>query len=303
MSLGALALAAALGHLYLHLGLMLALYTVPVDRFAAGAGYRFWPAGWPARAETLLFAAAEFWALYFFVVTYPLGWVLPRRAVLPPQPEREDPRNVPVVLLHGYMMNRFCMAPLRLYLRLQGFRRLYSLNLRRLFGPIEGFAAQLRDALDEVEAENPGSGAVLVAHSMGGLVSVQALEDKINARRIRGVVAIGSPFGGTVLYGVAPGLCARQFRPNGPFLRRLARTLQDSARQRLVSIYSDGDRMILPPRSSNVAGALATERLRRLGHMSLLLSPQVFRFVRDHLLGRRGVSFEAGASDLQGAAG
>jgi pimeloyl-ACP methyl ester carboxylesterase len=293
MSLGTLCLALVLAHLYAHLGLMLALYVAPIGHIRAGEGYRLWPVGWAARVKALLGALYEIGVFYGFIVTYPLGWILPRRTVLSLHPEPDDPRNVPVVLLHGYMMNRCCMAPLRLYLRLQGFRRLYSLNLRRLHGSIETFAHQFRDALAGIDMENERRGAFVVAHSMGGLVASLALEDKATARRLRGIVALGSPFGGTVLHGLGLGVCARQIRPGGVFLRRLAGTLESIVRGRLVSIYTDGDRLVVPPWSSHVDGALSNERLHALGHLSLLLSPHVFRLVRDQLLARRGVRFEA----------
>lgn len=299
MSLGAVLLGVVLIHLYVHLGIILSLYLAPVEHFSSGREYQFWPTSRTGRMVTVSAALVEFWAFYFFALTYPLGWVMPRRLALRPQPEPDDKRNVPVLLLHGYMMNRFCMAPLRLWLRAQGFRRIESIGLRRLHGPIESFARQLRDVVMRWEAETPGVGVHVVAHSMGGLVAASLLEDKVAGRHIRGIVAIGSPFGGSVLHCVGLGICARQFRPGGSFLKRLSESLLAGGGKKLVSIYSESDRLVLPPSNSYVPTALANERLIGLGHMSLLLAPRVFKIVRDHLLGLRGVVFSEPAANSQ----
>jgi triacylglycerol lipase len=302
MSLPSLVLYVLLAHLYVHLGVVLALYLAPVERFEAGQGYRFWPESWRGRLELAAWGAIEFWAFYLFMLTWPLGWLVPRRVWRRPHPEPADGRNVPVVLVHGYRMNSFCMEPLRMYLRRQGFRRLYSLSLRRLDGPIESFAGQLAQLIRQIDEENPGEGVFLVGHSMGGLVSALTLQDPKTSGHVRGVVAIGSPFGGTVLHCVAFGACARQFRPAGIFVRRMAEHLGRVAGERLVSIYSEGDRLVLPASSARVPGALANLRLTGLGHMSLLLSPTVLRLVRDMLLGQLDVRFPERARSIRAEA-
>lgn len=301
MSLGTAALWVITILLYVHLAAMLALYLVPVHRFEVGRGYRFWPADWAGRLQTLCFVVVEYWAFFLFIVTYPLGWVMPRGVELEPHPDPQDPRNVPVVLVHGYMMNRCCMAPLQLYLMWCGFRRVETMKLRHLRAPVEAFAQQVRRRLAEIDRRHPGLGVHLVGHSMGGLVSTVALQDKASARLIRDVVAVGSPFAGSMLHAVGLGICARQFRPAGVFARRVRAQLVEGDAARVVSIYSTGDRLVLPPASAHVEGARANQRLEHLGHMTLLLSPAVFRLVRDALLERK-VAGPAGVL-LEGAKG
>ncbi len=284
MSLWQVLVALVLGHFVIHVFMMFCLYLIPVGKFPLGAGYRMFPPDWKGRFQVVLGAVGEVLAFYFWIVTYPWGWVWTGKVELPLHTDVKDPRNAPLLLVHGFLMNRFCMVPLQFFLRRQGFRRIYTINLRHLFGPIEPFARQVVRVIHKISKKNEGRPVTLVGHSMGGVVGVLSLSDKECRDRLRMVISLGSPFQGTIAWVLGCGKAARQLRPGSVFVRRLGKMLESDAKKKLVSIYSREDRLALPPVTSRVEGALANIRVTGLGHMAMLCSPKVFRHVRQRIL-------------------
>lgn len=123
-------------------------------------------------------------------------------------------------------------------------------------------AAYLREhQLDDV---------VLVAHSKGGLIGKQVMTDAASATGIRGMVAVASPFGGS-LYGrfmLLPSL--RAFSPTAAGIVALAR--ESAPNRRIVSVYGMFDPHI--PGGSELAGA-RNVRLDTGGHFRVLAHPRV----------------------------
>ncbi|QLD13378.1 alpha/beta hydrolase [Microbacterium oleivorans] len=119
-------------------------------------------------------------------------------------------------------------------------------------------------------SERDLSGVVLVAHSKGGLIGKQVMADRDVAARVAGMVAVASPFDGSV-YGrlmLLPAL--RAFSPSAPVIRALAREREPNAR--IVSVYGEFDPHI--PGGSELAGA-RNVRLQTGGHFRILAHPRV----------------------------
>lgn len=81
-----------------------------------------------------------------------------------------------VVLLHGYGGHRWLMAPLASRLRLAGYRTV-NWGYRSLFADIEWHADCFRQTLESLDQQPDVPRIHIVAHSMGGLVTRQALLD------------------------------------------------------------------------------------------------------------------------------
>lgn len=92
----------------------------------------------------------------------------------------------PIVFIHGLGGHRSNFAPMRLWFRLHGRTRTYSVG----FSPdlvLDEMAGQLRAHIGEVLACNglPGDAQVdLVAHSMGGIIARLAVADACTARQV-----------------------------------------------------------------------------------------------------------------------
>ncbi|WP_307794595.1 alpha/beta hydrolase [Leifsonia sp. TF02-11] len=176
----------------------------------------------------------------------------------------------PVVLLPGIYETWRFLHPLA--------RRLHAAG-----HPVHVVAAlgdnrmSLQEAADRVQRhllENHLGDVTIVAHSKGGLVARTLLARPETAARIRRVVAISTPFSGSVLAGWIPIPAVRALRPDGPDFARSATADVDVTR--VVSIWGWYDPHI--PGGCALAGARNIE-VPVGGHFRILGSPRVLALV------------------------
>jgi pimeloyl-ACP methyl ester carboxylesterase len=96
-----------------------------------------------------------------------------------------------VLLIHGLWMNRFAMLYLTRAIAAQGFRA-RAIGYLSALRDFEQNAARIARAIAA-----PGEHVHLVAHSLGGLVVLRALE-RVRDARVRRLVLLGSPIAGSV---------------------------------------------------------------------------------------------------------
>ena len=138
--------------------------------------------------------------------------------------------------------------------------------LGRNLSSIPDAAQMAQDYLDE----NDLRGVVVVAHSKGGLIAKHMMSFDDPTGRIRGLVAIATPFSGSSLARYAPTAPLRAFVPTETTLALL--TQQAEANSHIVSIYPDFDPYI--PGGSHLEGAHNIQ-LPVDGHFRLLADPHV----------------------------
>ena len=117
---------------------------------------------------------------------------LPAATVLPP-----DPTLPPVLLVHGYMATRGSLHLLERRLSELGHvvlsYRLGPLNL----GGIREAAGLLARKVDALIEQTPVRAVNVVGHSMGGLAGLYYVKCLGGRDRVRRLVLVGSPVGGT----------------------------------------------------------------------------------------------------------
>ncbi|QBQ55847.1 esterase/lipase family protein [Nitrosococcus wardiae] len=108
-----------------------------------------------------------------------------------------------VILLHGIWMKGFCLYPLANRLRAQGYRTV-CFSYRSLRDSLNETLVHLHRCIENLEAE----AIHFVGHSLGGLL-IQQLLERYPEQRPGGVVALGTPFAGSIvarqLYSHQPG--------------------------------------------------------------------------------------------------
>jgi pimeloyl-ACP methyl ester carboxylesterase len=118
---------------------------------------------------------------------------------------------------------------------------------------------------------NDLSDVVLVAHSKGGLIGKHVMAFGAAAARIRGMVAVAAPFGGsTYARYLLPSRSLRIFSPRDATILLLARETAINAR--IVSVYGSFDPHI--PGGSALAGAKNVQ-LDTGGHFRILAHPRI----------------------------
>ena len=187
------------------------------------------------------------------------------RALMPDPPPA--PIAVPVVLVHGVLCNSGIWAGFARSLRRSGVAGVYSLSYGPPLASIELFADQLAAKIDAVLASTQARTAMIVGHSMGGLVA-RAYMRKYGTAKIARVLTIGSPHHGSIHAWLFPGASLAQLRPGNPWLAALNRERVEAS-PRFLSLWSWHDSMVAPQTSCELPGAVDVA-LVGVGHNALL---------------------------------
>jgi triacylglycerol esterase/lipase EstA (alpha/beta hydrolase family) len=188
-------------------------------------------------------------------------------------------RRHPVVLLHGFAMNRTSWAWLAPRLLKRGAGPLYGTTY---FSPqsVRRSAHHLRAFVERVIAREDAPRVDIVAHSLGGVVARYYIERLGGARRVARLVTIGSPHRGTVLARLALVPSARDMRHDSELLADLGAPKPGVD---YTSIWSRADAIVVPAESSSIAPAGRDRVFDDLGHLSMLMSPRVLDAVAESL--------------------
>lgn len=190
----------------------------------------------------------------------------------------------PVVLVHGFLGTRGTMQPLTERFRADGravfsyaYGRAQTSCLRR---SAEGLVTQIAALRERLEVDRVD----LVGFSMGGLVSLHALNFLDAARHTRSLTMLGTPITGTWmgLAGVATmgaiSSSVWQVMPRSRFLDDLV-TVGAPSNVRVRQIFSQNDAFC--PLGPRLAGVTEHDYVVLPGgHASLLVSPRVYDEIR-----------------------
>lgn len=249
------------------LALRLALVTLV---YALGWAYRAPSERWRCGPAIAVFCGeyAAFIANYLVLAPFERWWMGGDRL-------RSGAGRAPLLLIHGYGCSRAVWWWQRRRLMAAGWS-VVTVNLEPLYTSIDNYVEPLARRIDEVLAQSGAPQLILVGHSMGGLVA-RAYLRRYGAARVRLLVTLGTPHGGSELARFGFGENARQMRPGSAWLAALGAPPVDT-----LAIYSAHDNYVLPPANLELPGARQL-RIERLGHLAMLFSPRVAQALRDGL--------------------
>ncbi|SDD43356.1 Alpha/beta hydrolase family protein [Sanguibacter gelidistatuariae] len=221
------------------------------------------------RAPAVLRAARAGWAWgtdYAYVT-----WRQARGLLRPRDPSglASGPR-IPVVLVPGIYETWFFLEPLARALHRAGHPVVTVPALGLNTFDLETSARLVADRI----AELGGHRVVLVAHSKGGLIGKYLLNRPGLTDAVVGVVAVNTPFRGSVYATRFPSRPVRALAPRFPDMVDLAR--DSTSHGRIVSIYGDFDPHI--PGGSALEGAVNVH-LPVMGHFRTVAHPEVLAAV------------------------
>nr|WP_297429937.1 lipase [uncultured Actinotalea sp.] len=194
---------------------------------------------------------------------------------------QQHPVPPAVVLVPGVYESWHFLRPLahRLHAAGHAVHVLPALGYNR--GPVDDAARVLGRHLAVHDLRD----VVVVAHSKGGLIGKLAMLREDPDGRIRCLVAVGTPFGGSALARYVPLRAVRAFVPTNPLFATL--TQEEDVNRRIVSAYSVWDPHI--PAGSELAGARNVV-LRTPGHFRVLADPELARLVDEVVAGAASAS-------------
>ncbi|GMA29471.1 esterase/lipase family protein [Arenivirga flava] len=185
--------------------------------------------------------------------------------------DRTDPQRyatgplAPVVVLPGVYETWRFLHPLVRALHERGHPVHVVTALQGNRAPVRDGAALVASELDRLDLQH----AVIAAHSKGGLIGKQVMLSPAG-RRVRGMVAVATPFGGSRYGRFMPGATLRAFSPRDATIVALTGSADVNAR--IVSVYPAFDPHI--PEGSELAGAKNVP-LATGGHFRVLADPRV----------------------------
>ena len=169
----------------------------------------------------------------------------------------EGPQRAPVVLIPGVYENWQFLRPLADYL----FERGHPVHTVAPLGYNRGVIEDAAVLVERYLAEKDLRGVLVVAHSKGGLIGKQLMTLPEGSLRVARMIAVNTPFSGSVYANLFPLASIRVFSPRDPFLQRLLRNEEVNAR--ITSVYSSFDPHI--PAGSHLTGARNVQ-LESMGH-------------------------------------
>ncbi len=176
-----------------------------------------------------------------------------------------------VVILPGvYEPWRF-QLPLIRGLHARGYRVRVVEDLRDNRVAVRTGATIAQKVVDRVAA-GPGS-VVLVAHSKGGLIGKRLLLDAGEDSPLIGLVAVATPFAGSVLARLTPGRTLSELRPTSQTIQGLA---DEAANAKIVSVLPAFDPHV--PGERLLPGA-TVRTLKGAGHFSVLTTTELLEAV------------------------
>jgi pimeloyl-ACP methyl ester carboxylesterase len=215
----------------------------------------------------------DVWRELGYVTVSSYSLILPRRELVV---DRGADGFLPILLVHGLGGNRGLWWPLRLFLRMNGHRRVYAFGYED--GTIERHAEDLKGFVDQVLQTTGEAQVDIVAHSLGGLISRYAIQRLGLSERVRTLVTLATPHQGTYAARYANTTLTRSLRPNSDVIQDLNGDDLAGYPMQFFSIYSNRDVYVVPlegmthPAARNVF-------LPDVSHSQYLVSPQVFRVV------------------------
>ncbi len=186
----------------------------------------------------------------------------------------------PIIVLHGYAMNRANFVPLAFRLARAGVGPIVGFEYWTL-GRTAAAARQLAWFVDQVLAATGATEVDIIGHSMGGVVARYYISLGNGDTAVNRLITLGSPHAGTDVSRVGIGHPTRELLTGSRLLTRLA-AAPPPHHARITTILSKADALVPASGQPEVAGA---ERIvyDDLGHVALLGSRRVARDIIERL--------------------
>ncbi|GHC58882.1 lipase [Streptomyces cinnamoneus] len=209
--------------------------------------------------------------------------------------------RAPVLLLHGFIDNRSVFVLLRRSLRRHGWQQVWSLNYSPLTCDLRTAAAMLGRHVEEVCARTGRERVDMVGHSLGGLIARYYVQRLGGDARVRTLVTLGTPHGGTR---VAPLMSAhplvRQMRPDSDVIAELGEPAPHCTTH-FISFWSDLDQIMVPVETAAIDHPDLISRNVRVsgvGHLALPVHPEVAAGIRQALTSDEAETGATGAASV-----
>ena len=189
-------------------------------------------------------------------------------------PAHPAPSTRPVLLVHGLGGTKSSWSFVARTLAAKGLT-VDAITYRPFGTSVEQLADRLVVKVERMLSRTGADKVHLIGHSLGGVVIAQAIASGRLAGKVDTIVTLGAPFGGSPWAHLAPfGTIVRALREGSPLLRRLASAPVPEG-VRWLAITATLDMIVPGVRSVPAHAEVETVTIGGVGHLGMLLSPQV----------------------------
>jgi pimeloyl-ACP methyl ester carboxylesterase len=193
--------------------------------------------------------------------------------------QRPVPAFPPIILIHGLYNN----AGVWLYMARMLDKAGYKVSTYVYSSFCVSLDEILRGLDDHVATAHWQAGKpILVGHSLGGLLSRKWLAEYNGIDRVRGIITLGTPHGGSKVAVFGLGALARSIRPAGSLAASL-RELPPISNLRCTSLVSPGDSLVLPASCLIPPQGWNMRLTPALPHFFMLFSPRTTAMLLEEL--------------------
>lgn len=176
--------------------------------------------------------------------------------------------KAPIILIPGIYERWHALSVLAEPLSRNG-HPIYSIN--NLGYNTRSIPETARIVREFIEKENLYN-VIIIAHSKGGLIGKYLLAFKNQDQRIKKVIAIATPFGGSTIVRLIPHKAIKEFHPQSHIIKLLQ--AHSEVNHQIVSVYGTFDNYVRPLSSCNLEGAKNIQVDVR-GHNKILFDTKV----------------------------
>lgn len=181
-----------------------------------------------------------------------------------------------IILIHGIFGKSDHFWLMRRRLASRSVPNVLAFEYESVSRPFVENLESLRDFLLRIKAKTGMSEAVLIGHSMGGLIAHDYVRKFGESGEVKALVTLGSPFRGTRLAVMAMTGKARSLVPSNPIF---AKMISSRLNTRFLSVYSRYDQFIIPYTNSDHPGADENKEIEYCGHTGFFFNKKVFKLI------------------------
>lgn len=172
--------------------------------------------------------------------------------------------KVPVIIIPGIFGRWAFLKPIADHISLLGHPVYIVPKLGNNVGDIPSSAKKVQEVLEENNLKN----IVIVAHSKGGLISKYLMLNNDPERRIKGLIAVATPFYGSSMGSFIPHRSIKELGPNSEIIQFLEQ--HSDINKKIISIIPSYDNHVWHKEGSYLEGAMDNIEVEVAGHHRIL---------------------------------
>lgn len=195
-----------------------------------------------------------------------------------PLPVGQKASRTPILAENGFLHHSGAWHFFRSELKKAGAGPFYTIDVGSPFESIEQKAKRIKTKIEQIAKDTGRNDIVFFCHSMGGLSGSYCATKLLASSSIqcKGVITLGSPFKGTKMARMAPGVAAKQMRHQSVFTKDLNGAIQNATQTKFFQLRSKTDLVVRPKSArSDDASHIISHEYDSLGHLAYLYSTEV----------------------------